>query len=281
MAYVVDICFEKVDIKDKIKHLNNNDKHLQSIIAYNNFYNTLLANPESEECESLQTFILYHPSTAGDSQAFVNMNIFANNLLKLKKNVFFLRFIKGKRRMDPDYPEFSIPVEAENNTDDFNQNVTELKTRIVDFGDPEIDITLASRFPDVVIPPCWFMVQEDNLRVGGGGNNWYKFVRKIEILWKKKPLVIAAIYDFQVKPKKLLAELCKCRKRAEFLKLDYTFSGDEVCEEPQVIAESDEESDDEHLHKAYRRPGALGTTDAIEYDKSVWDGVWNGVAARE
>jgi len=214
MAYVVDICFEKVDIKDKIRHLGLNDKNLQSIIAYNNFYNTLLSDPDSEECESLETFILYHPLCAGDMHAFVNMNIFANNLLKLKKNVFFLRFLKAKRKHEPDYPEFSIPIEAKDLTELTCDDSRGLKTRVVDFGDPEIDIKLASRFPDVVIPPCWFMVEEDNLRVGGGGNNWYKFVRKIELLWKKKPLVVAAIYDFQTKPKKITSRALQMSKKS-------------------------------------------------------------------
>lgn len=277
MAYVVDICFEKVDIKDKIQRLSLGDKNLQSIIAYNNFYNTLLSDPGSEECDSMETFILYHPHEPGSPLAFINMNIFANNLLKMGKTVFFLKFLRNpKRPLDPDMPQFSIPIQCEDLTELTCDDSRGLKTRIIDFGDDEVDIHLASRFPDVIIPPTWFCTEDENLRIGGGSNNWFKFVRKVEILWKRKPKVVAAVYDFQFKPKQLLSELCKCRKRAEFLKMDFAFPGDDLMFKPQPVCmyESDS-SDDGHVHhKPYTRPGNQMTTDHLEYDKSVWDGVW-------
>ena len=183
MAYVVDICFEKVDIKDKIRKLPLKEKQEQSAAAYQNFYNTILSDPTSDECEELKTFILYYPHKPGDQHAFIDTNVFAHHLLNMGKNVFFLKFVRSKNKNMPDMPEFSIPINCSDVSELTCEGTKGLETKVVDFGDPDVDIHLAQRFPDVIVPPTWFCTEEEHLRIGGGAYNWFKFVKKVEILW--------------------------------------------------------------------------------------------------
>lgn len=264
MAHIIDILIEKVDVKDKISKLDLNAKNEQTIIAYNNFYNTILGEPDSESCENLQTFILYHPASKTNSQAFIDMNFFANNLLKMNKTVIFLKFISDK---NCDYPEFSVPEKTDANV--LAPDFQGLKTKVINFDKQDEDLALYTRFPDVIIPPTWYILEGENWRIGGGNNNWFKFVKKIEILYKQQPKLVGAIFDCQKKPKTVLKELCKCRKRGMFLKLDYAFSGDEVTYKNKALNEGYVSSDDEHGHKITYRAG----TEILEHDNGK-NGIW-------
>ena len=297
MAYVVDICFDKVTIKSEIARMGIEQKSTQTITAYNNFYNTLLP-----EMDKLQTFIIYHPAPMGSREAFIDTNLFAYNLLKMKKTVFFLKWKKGKKDKDPDIPQFYLPLLPEDDLPEenpdlydfcgirsstdygciFSETFKGLETRLIDLDDEKINLLEHVRAPDVVIPPTWFVVEEDNLRIGGGGNSWFKLVRRIQLIWKQEPKVVGLIYDFQRRPKKLLAELCKCRKRAEFLKFDFAFSGGDVCYQPRHVILGEDSSDDEHHgHANIGARRFSRATESVEhklgfaYDDAVWDGTWD------
>ena len=89
--------------------------------------------------------------------------------------------------------------------------------------------------------------------------------------WKRKPKVCSVIYDFQFKPKKLLSELCKCRKRAEFLKMDHVFPGDDPDNFRFENWADPPSSEDEHHHgHRLTKPRVSMSTDGLEYEMGLF-----------